>query len=55
MSIYTPLSVLTTEELIKQVLDNEEPTWLELELMNRIELLQEEIEDLSDVPSKVLA
>lgn len=45
--IYTPLSNYTNEELIAAVTNDPEPTWMELELMQRVELLQEEMEELT--------
>ena len=49
--IHTPLSFKTTEELVNDILTSEEPTWLELELAQRIDALRDEIEDLKNVYS----
>ena len=43
---YTPYDNLTTDELIQVVLCSKEPTDLEIALMERIEMLQYDIEDL---------
>lgn len=45
---YTPLNHLTNDELINSVLNKEEATWEELELVNRIEQLEEEIDLLKN-------
>ena len=44
--IHTPLSHLTTGELVGQVLNADEPSWMELELIQRIEWLQDALDDL---------
>lgn len=45
---YTPLNHLTNDELITSVLNKEEATWEELELVNRIEQLESEIDLLKN-------
>lgn len=45
---YTPLNHLTIDELITSVLSKEGATWEELELVNRIEQLEEEIDLLKN-------
>ena len=45
---YTPLNGLTTDELINAVLNKEEATWEELELVNRIEQLEAEVDLLKN-------
>lgn len=45
---YTKYGHLKTEELVTVVLTAKDPSDLELELVQRIELMQEEIEDLEN-------
>lgn len=45
---YTPLNHLTIDELVNSVLNKEDATWEELELVNRIEQLEEEIDLLKN-------
>ena len=50
--IYTPLSTKTTDELIAEVLNTEGPSWMEIELVQRIEALRDELDDTRDVLSE---
>lgn len=45
---YTQYGHLKTEEVVTVVLTAKDPSDLELELVQRIELMQEEIEDLEN-------
>lgn len=51
---YTPYDNHTTDELVTVVLCSEAPTDLELALMERIEMLQTDIEDLEQYRAKSL-
>lgn len=46
--IHTEYSGLTLGEVVASVLNKDDPTLLELELIHRIELLENEIEDLEN-------
>lgn len=46
--IHTEYSSLTTDEVVREVLNKDDPTWLELELVQRVEDLENEIEDLKN-------
>ena len=46
--VYTKYNNFTLEEVILEVMNKEDPSDLELELVERIELLQEQIEDLEN-------
>lgn len=46
---YTPYDNHSVAELILEVLNKPEPTDLELALMERLEMLQDEIEELHEI------
>ena len=52
---YTPYDNHTTEELVNVVLCSEAPSDLELALVERIEMLQNDIEDLEQYRAKSLS
>lgn len=45
---YTKYANMTLEEVVREVMNADDPSDLELELVQRIELLQEQIEDLEN-------
>jgi hypothetical protein len=51
---YTPYDNHTTDELVQVVLNSENPSDLELALMERIEMLQNDIEDLEQYRATAL-
>lgn len=52
---YTPYDNHTTDELVQVVLCSKEPTDLEVALCERIEMLQNDIEDLESYRAAALA
>ena len=52
---YTPLNHMTTDDLVTSVLNKEDATWEELELVNRIEQLEEKVKKHNNLVERMIA